>query len=884
MKKYIVIMLATVLLFTTSFSAFAGSASQKVLFDLYGLGIISEDSSEEEAVTRGEFSEMIVNLMGMADLAEQMEPTARFTDVLPSATYAKSVALLSQIGVMNGVSEHSFAPDALVEYEQAVKVLVVCTGYENLAKNSGGWPNGYTSVASKNGLLKDVEGGTPFKRGELYQLIYNSLDIKLLVETVGSSENKLEKSGDTLRLMLMDSGSENIYKQTGVITANVFSYTDAAVSNLKENQVVIDSVIYEIGTTNADELLGHKVDFFAAEKEDKNGYVLLYICPSKKDNAVGVNASNVIGKKGNEFTYLDDEDNENEIEISEDSKVLYNGTRVLYPTDELFSVKNGKITFFDHDDDSKAEIVMIEEYVNLVAESFQGKLFRFRDGQEFGESNSLFVDTDKKGIMMKAEDADGNKVESFDSARTVSIAKDEAGTRYKVLVSDKTVEGVVKSYDDDTITVDETVYPKDKTKEMNVKLGYRYIMYLNCEGEIVFAESKHISNYAFLLGLNREGAFVGLEARMLLAGPVDFGIDVNDEDIDNTTQIPFLISQNAGVSVMPFASKVKINTNTFSGESLYTALSEIAQSPVSYKLNEEDEIIELTTPDVCGGDPVNRSKYNVYEMLFGGTSTVDGFGITKDTQVICVPNTETAGVANTTASVEDCMVTVKIDVDNNEVGYLVSGYDYNEDNDSARLLVIYSDMNAMQVRGVELKTSKASFVTSVTEKYDEETGETNKVVNILEAGVEHSLVPMDLTSKNYELDNLREGDLISFITNNNGLLENVKILRSFKDLDSDLLYSDYEGGYDEAFGQVTGMKTNIIDTPNNVRVTELGLKIGGNTYRYYIPQRNKPPIYIYERAKGEFKMGTINDIVPGDDRVYILKITGGAIRTAVIVR
>ena len=45
------------------------------------------------------------------------------------------------------------------------------------------------------------------------------------------------------------------------------------------------------------------------------------------------------------------------------------------------------------------------------------------------------------------------------------------------------------------------------------------------------------------------------------------------------------------------------------------------------------------------------------------------------------------------------------------------------------------------------------------EKYNEETKETNKLVNIFEAGTEHSLVPMEVTDKNSELDNLQKGDL-----------------------------------------------------------------------------------------------------------------------------
>lgn len=890
MKKIIALILSAVLVFTSAISIFADTASDKVMLDLYGFAIVNKDNDDLETVSRGEFSEMVISLLGFKKLAKESYPTARFTDVSPDSSYAGAVSLLSQLGIINGVSENAFAPNEPISFNQAVKILVTITGYEDLAKNLGGWPDGYIAVAAKNGFLAGVNNSAPFKRADLYKLIHNALDVKLLVEAVGGDEGILEKTGDTLRSNLLEGGSENIYKQTGVVSANAYSYTHSAVSNIKENEVVIDSIIYDIGSTNADSLLGHKVDFYAADKEDGNGYVILYIQPAKDDGVTEIDAKDVIGREGMSFSYIDSDDEEVKLNLTDDTKILYNGTRVLYPTEDMLKPENGRVLLFDHDDDETIEVVMIEEYVSLVAEGFSGNLFTFANGNEFLGNNSLFVDTDKKGVMLKVLDTEGNAIESFDKERVVSIYKDENGTRFKVIVSDDVITGVLKAYDDETIEIDENIYKKDSSKEYDIKIGHQYEVYLNHNGEVTALKSKHISNYAVILGTMKDGAFVGLKARMLLAGPVDFGVDVNDEDIDNTSQIPFLISQNGGVSVYEFTQKVRIDGNVYTGSQLESKLAEIGQIPVGYVLNEEGKITALTTLGQCGGtdianpDERYRSKYNVYEMLFGGTSMVEGFAITKDTQVICVPNTDVQGEANVSASVEDCMVTVKIDVDNNEVGYLVSGYDINNDTNSARLLVIYADMDSTQVRGVELTTSKASFVTSVSEKFDNETKETKTAINILNAGAKEEYEPVEITGKNYEIGNLREGDLISYIANNDGKLENVMKIRSFSDLNKDLKYSDYSNGYDEVFGRVTRLTKDVIDTPNNRKVTEVALNINGIEYTYYIPQRNKPPIYIYYKDKGVFETGALTDIVPGDEKLYILEITGGAMRAVVLVR
>jgi len=883
MKRFLGLLLACILVLSGTMTAFAADAD-KVTFELSGLSIVSPDSTGE-TVTRGEFAEMVVAILGLQKLADQMAPTAQFADVAPNAPYAKAVSLLSQIGIINGVEERRFAPDEMVSFEQAVKVLVVCTGYEEIAKANGGWSIGYTTVAAKNGFLNDVTASKPFARKDLYQLIYNALDVKLLVQAVGSPEVKLEKTGDTLRSQLMTGGSENVYKMTGTVTANAFSYTSTAVSNLRENEVVIDSVIYEIGNTNAYDLLGHKVEFFAAEKEDGDGYVLLYIRPAKADNVITLSADEFLSKSGNNLTYLDENDREKTVYITDDTKILYNGTRVRYPSDDLYDFENGSISFFDHDTDKRLEVVMIEEYVSTVAKSFNGQLFTLRTNCFYNGSNSLFVDTDSDYVMMRVTDAEGNPVESFTEERTISIYADQSGSRYKVVVSDKTVNGVLQMISEEGLMVENEIYPVDSSQSLNVRVGQQYVMYINAFGEAVFADSKHTSNYAFVMGVNRKGSLSGYEARMLLAGPVDFGVDVNEEDVNDTSQIPFLISQNAGVVVFNLAESVRIDGRAYTGDALGTQLAGLQGKAISYAANEAGQITAFDNLVVCGGNTINRSKYNVYEMLFGGTTLVEGFGITSDTQVLCIPNSATAGVVNPAAADDDCMVTLKIDVENNETGYLVSGYDYNENKKSARLLVIYADMNASQVRGMELTTSKASFISSVTSQYDEELGESKTVVNILNGSSKLTLDPMDITADNADLANIKAGDLVTYRTNNNGLLENVMILRSFVGLTNDLRVSNYDDNFTETLGTVTQMVRDEIDTANNVRVTVMTMTVNGTSYSINVPQRNKPPVYIYNAAKGTVESAAATDIIPGQERVYVLQRTGdSAVRAIVLIR
>ena len=80
------------------------------------------------------------------------------------------------------MGDGTFAPDAPVTYEQALKMVVCTLGYVQFAENLGEWPEGFIKQANTLDLTKKVnstgysEGAT---RGMIAQVLYNALEIPI---------------------------------------------------------------------------------------------------------------------------------------------------------------------------------------------------------------------------------------------------------------------------------------------------------------------------------------------------------------------------------------------------------------------------------------------------------------------------------------------------------------------------------------------------------------------------------------------------------------------------------------------------------------------------------------------------------------------------------
>ncbi|GAA0843116.1 hypothetical protein GCM10008915_43480 [Bifidobacterium pullorum subsp. gallinarum] len=153
-------------------------------------GISTERFAPAQQVTRAEFAAMLVRLLDL-----QAERSAPFADVASGKWYAEAVAAASESGIVNGLGQDRFAPEAPIKRQEMAAMLVRAYAYamkqqqENLGASSG-----FTDIAESPDWVQEavetayalgfIQGRTPSRfapeglttRAESAQVIYNLLN------------------------------------------------------------------------------------------------------------------------------------------------------------------------------------------------------------------------------------------------------------------------------------------------------------------------------------------------------------------------------------------------------------------------------------------------------------------------------------------------------------------------------------------------------------------------------------------------------------------------------------------------------------------------------------------------------------------------------------
>jgi len=80
-----------------------------------------------------------------------------FIDVSENHWARDYIYTAKKLGIINGTSPTTFAPDDNITYEQAIKMVVASLGYNEEATQKGGYPEGYIMVADELVLLDNIE-------------------------------------------------------------------------------------------------------------------------------------------------------------------------------------------------------------------------------------------------------------------------------------------------------------------------------------------------------------------------------------------------------------------------------------------------------------------------------------------------------------------------------------------------------------------------------------------------------------------------------------------------------------------------------------------------------------------------------------------------------
>lgn len=574
LKKTIAVVLAFAMIFSMGMiSTFAYSdveASTTVgeaVGILSNLGILTgfEDGTfkPDETVTRAQMAAIVCRTLGYESQAKSSAGTTIFNDVPGDHWAAGYINVAQSLNIINGYGDGNFGPEDKVTYEQAVKMIVCALNYDLVAQAKGGYPTGYLSVASSEGITKSANGkvGDAAKRSTVAVLVYNSLEVRILDQNTWTTDGSDEyaKSDDTILSKYLD-----VNKWEGVVSDVPF--TDYAKNDYKKNttpKISLDSnafyKVYKNGketkiedeaATNVDcslvdveGLLGKKVIAYIGDSEDdETGNIMVYAISEKSsgNTVTKISKTQLVDKDDKEFTTMDqisyrktgstkvyDLDLDSKVKIyknytvdSFDKATSRNETdkdksdsdkRVMNNTEGLAQLvgQGGTIELISNDNDDDIEYIVINAYtdegtIESVSEEDGEITFTLYNG---GLDD---IDTADEDVLVKVY-RDGELAAAKDLAEGDTVSTVEISKNVRVLyASSKTVTGSVASYDteDKTVTIAGNDYELSPFKSGTVASlkDEEGTFYLNVDGQIAHNESDSAAsgNYGLVLAVDKE--------------------------------------------------------------------------------------------------------------------------------------------------------------------------------------------------------------------------------------------------------------------------------------------------------------------------------------------------------------------------------------------
>lgn len=464
---------------------------------LWGLGILRNDKGTEFKgnlpVSRGEFADAVYGILEERMTAEEEKNKETIGDVAPIETgysdvagdskFAEAVAYLTQNGVMNGTSETSFSPHTFITNLEAVTVLLRIMGYSQLANEYGGYPAGYSTLASKTKLIGKANLNNVMTRTDLVSVLYNVLttDSLSLFGVLHPNYGLYEKAGGILET------TQNVYHGLGKVTATPISGLGMANARSKADTVAIDGVVYNIGSTNAASMLGYECEFFYEEVDGKKTLRALTAEQGVEFSEIYSEREEIIELSNDKIVYTKEDSDKNiTVTLTGETNVIYNGVAAhMHLSDMLTNASdfNGYIRVAENPDGTK--VISIDEHVDYIIESVDvhngvivGKGAHRENIKITNNDYSVIKDEANNDIML-------NELLVGDVITTYTSKNDEIKL-IRIYKSVDSVTGVVSAQDaDGSYYIDGTKRVASNNIMQNINVGQKAQILFNIYGDIV---------------------------------------------------------------------------------------------------------------------------------------------------------------------------------------------------------------------------------------------------------------------------------------------------------------------------------------------------------------------------------------------------------------
>lgn len=542
------------------------------LLDAIGVINVDENYMPNDTISKIDFIKALLAMMKVDPDIYDMDQQI-FIDVPLTDLNAKYANCAFKMGVTNGYDDGNLGVNDPINFTDATTMICRVMGYQKIADLEGGYPEGYTKLASALDLYSGMKSvGSSLRNVDVAYMIYNALSAPMF-ETDYNGSYEL-KNTSTLFGVLYD-----LSYVIDIVQEDASGSILDSDSSL-EDELLINGVYYDVPEKYSYGFLGEKVKAYYIGDDDTKE--IIYMFEHRDNKILNLTSKDVASFNAQELSYDDKKTGKTKtVNISPYAVTIKNGNIFKIGNNTKATIKNGTYSLIDNNSDSKYDIIIIKDYRTMVVKDISTVLNAIYD---IGESNpSLKLDDYDEVIIT---DMEGKSLELQEIQKDAVLRVEAAeNKRYvKITVVYNTKEGSITEIETDADYQGECyVYGLDNGDELTtsidldsfvnpdtIKMGVQYKFLLDADGNVVYVTTlADVLRYGWLKAYNVDS---GLEDKVYLK----------------------IFTTDGEFEVYSFENKVKLNGSRVSIDTFVNKLSNNEQL-VRYKTNDDGVLTEIET-------------------------------------------------------------------------------------------------------------------------------------------------------------------------------------------------------------------------------------------------------------------------------------------------
>lgn len=566
-----------------------------------GAADAAADNKQEETV--GLYEMNVLNSLGIVVFTEGM-----LNQSVTNEEFAGAAGLIGGIvsdyyqdGALDLLVDCGYLPSSCaypkrtIKYIQAVKGLVSILGYDMDAKNSGGYPNGYLTEASKLKItnnLGSVGSDDDLTYGMLCVMMYNSLSVHRMITTISGANTSISKSDKNVQNDIFE-----IYDSRGRVSANSITSLDGT-GGYNPGIIQIDGIAYKNSNSAYDDLFGYNVKYYY-KNSDVKGTELLYMeLDENKNKIIQTDINNGTYIEDKQIYYYTENNKQKSASVSDGYCLVYNKKVTNKGLESYKGHLNGYVKMADTDHDGKYDFIEINSYDTIYVSRISPYNNTIFDA--YDDSKSVSFDEDMHDTLFIIRDTQGNDVpfSSIKKGDVVSV----------LLSEDKTVAYAIVSSESVTAAVSSVSYKKaDMKAQIYTEEGQYYV----CENLADHLENIGLGEQ-YKLMLDFSGYVAGYErVKDAFATGLIIKVLLDKDDSDMPARLRIFVDDGS-IAEVEFAKKVTVDgvlykKNADACKALYKEDGKTYKSKLVRYLVSEDKIVNIDTASYDKGNENENS-------------------------------------------------------------------------------------------------------------------------------------------------------------------------------------------------------------------------------------------------------------------------------------